>query len=171
MPTGYTFAVPTIARNLRDIRRRLELTQQELADLAGVNQNNISKWEKGRIEPTVTSLLRVARATGCTLDDFVRGIDTAYDDVVAALRAGDAPRALVTVSRPAVPSTPAAYRILEAYEESDEQGREVLMATARALRSAARRHGPKASTRGGHRGRPTSSTHSDAEAPKRREKK
>lgn len=170
MAVSYTHAVPTIGGNLRQIRRALELTQAGLSSLAGVQQSNISGWEKNQKEPTVTSLLRVARALGCTIDDLVKGVDETYDANVAAMRAGDPVRVPIVAERPG-PRSPGAHLVLDVFEESDESDREVLLATARALRSAARRRAPKASTRGGHPG-PTLGRPTEGNVdPKRRAKK
>ena len=48
------------------IRARIEkkLTQQQLADIAGVTQNTITRLESGTTNPTIGTLTRVASALG-----------------------------------------------------------------------------------------------------------
>jgi len=59
---------------LNDLRRlRVEkagLTQQQLADLAGVTRQTILSIEKGKYSPTVGLALRLARILGVTVEDL-----------------------------------------------------------------------------------------------------
>ncbi len=49
---------------IRVMRKRAGMTQAQLAERAGVNQHHISRWEKGRVEPSRANLERVADALG-----------------------------------------------------------------------------------------------------------
>ncbi len=53
-----------LARSLIEARLKLKLTQQQLADKAGVTQNTITRLESGTTNPTVATLNRVANALG-----------------------------------------------------------------------------------------------------------
>jgi transcriptional regulator with XRE-family HTH domain len=56
---------PTLAAGLiRSARHKAEMTQAELAAAAGVTQQLISAYETGRMDPTITSLMRLIAATG-----------------------------------------------------------------------------------------------------------
>ncbi len=56
---------PTLAAGLiRSARDKAEMTQAELATAAGVTQQLISAYETGRMDPTMTSLMRLIEATG-----------------------------------------------------------------------------------------------------------
>lgn len=48
------------------------LTQAQLADLAGCHQQAINMWETGRRKPGMESLLKLARALDCSIDDLIR---------------------------------------------------------------------------------------------------
>lgn len=48
------------------------LTQAQLADLAGCHQQAINMWETGRRKPGLQSLLNLARALDCSIDDLIR---------------------------------------------------------------------------------------------------
>lgn len=64
---------PEIGNNLR--RHRLAsdgMTQQELADLAGVTRQTIHSIEKGRYNPSVALALRLSRVFGVTVEDIFR---------------------------------------------------------------------------------------------------
>lgn len=65
-----------LARRLRMARAALGITQAEAADMASVSQSALSLYEKGRRDPPVTSLKRLAVAYGVTLD-WLMGITDA----------------------------------------------------------------------------------------------
>lgn len=46
------------------------LTQQELAERAGVTRQSIISIEQGRYRPSVELALRLARALGCAVEDL-----------------------------------------------------------------------------------------------------
>lgn len=56
-----------VLKSLRQTRKRLALTQQELADKAKLPRTTISKVESGRYNPTVATLNSIAVAMGKTL--------------------------------------------------------------------------------------------------------
>jgi len=51
-----------VAQRLKEARRRRGLSQGRLAELSGLSQTAISAYERGAMEPTVGSLLALARA-------------------------------------------------------------------------------------------------------------
>jgi transcriptional regulator with XRE-family HTH domain len=54
------------------LRRQRKLSQQELAELVGVNQSFISKIERGeQTNPNAETLKGLAKALGCTTDYLV----------------------------------------------------------------------------------------------------
>ena len=58
------------SRRLRQYRRDRKLTQQELADLLGVSNKSVSRWESGSY-PDVALLGPLAEALGVTVDDLL----------------------------------------------------------------------------------------------------
>src|SRR5438093_1311662 len=52
---------------LREARRRAGLTQAILAETAGKPQSTVAKIERGRRDPTLTTLLELIRAAGFDL--------------------------------------------------------------------------------------------------------
>lgn len=54
-------------------RRTKKMTQQQLADLVGVTNRAVSKWETGQGLPDVAVLPDLARALGCTVDELLAG--------------------------------------------------------------------------------------------------
>jgi transcriptional regulator with XRE-family HTH domain len=52
----------TVARNLRRLRRKHGLSQEELADRAGLNRNYVGMIEREENAPTVDALEQIAKA-------------------------------------------------------------------------------------------------------------
>lgn len=52
-------------------RKRLGLTQAEMAKILGVNQATICSWETGKYKPNVRIVQRVAEAYHTTVDDVL----------------------------------------------------------------------------------------------------
>ncbi|MCS7051989.1 MAG: helix-turn-helix domain-containing protein, partial [Thermomicrobium sp.] len=55
---------------IRERRRAAGLTQQRLAERAGVSRQALIAIEAGRLVPSVLVALRLARALGCTVEDL-----------------------------------------------------------------------------------------------------
>ena len=60
-------AAYTLAADLIELRRKLGLTQQELAARTGIAQSEISRIERGAIHPTDTTWARLATALGAEI--------------------------------------------------------------------------------------------------------
>ena len=56
------------SERLKRCRKARQLTQQELADLLGVSNKSVSRWESGGGYPDVALLAPLARALGVTVD-------------------------------------------------------------------------------------------------------
>jgi len=59
-----------LANNLKGIRNRLGLSQQQLADAAGVTRQAIGGIEASHYAPTAAVALRLAKALGCRVEDL-----------------------------------------------------------------------------------------------------
>lgn len=62
----------TIGESIRYHRKRLNLTQAELADRVGVSPQAVSKWENGVGLPDISMAVPLARALGTTTDELLR---------------------------------------------------------------------------------------------------
>jgi predicted transcriptional regulator len=74
--------LPTPA-DLRERRKRLDLTQAELADRAGVSQPLIARIEGSDVDPRLSTLRRIVEALDTVEGDIVRAGDVMNTDVVA----------------------------------------------------------------------------------------
>jgi len=61
---------PDWAEKVLERRRKLGLTQRELANAAGLTQQAVSYIERGGGVPKVTSMVRIARALGTTVESL-----------------------------------------------------------------------------------------------------
>ena len=56
---------------LKEARKAAGLTQVELSRKTGMSQQDISSIERGDRDPTASTLLKLADALGCKIDDIV----------------------------------------------------------------------------------------------------
>ena len=61
-----------VGRNVKRIRQRKGLTQEQFAEVSGFSQQYISSLEQGRRNPTVVTLYELAVALGVSHTDLVR---------------------------------------------------------------------------------------------------
>src|SRR5689334_6786687 len=59
-----------LANNLKATRTRLGLSQQQLAEAAGITRQTIGGIEAGQYAPSATVALRLAKALGCRMEDL-----------------------------------------------------------------------------------------------------
>jgi transcriptional regulator with XRE-family HTH domain len=59
-----------IAKNIRTIRTKLGMRQQQLANSLGVSRNVVMNWERGRSVPDYTALSYLSRLSGIAIGDI-----------------------------------------------------------------------------------------------------
>ncbi|MCD8378008.1 MAG: helix-turn-helix domain-containing protein [Candidatus Gastranaerophilales bacterium] len=59
----------TFGKKLQQIRKSKGLTQEKLAELAGVHEKHISKLELGTYKPSFDTLNKIVKALGLNIDD------------------------------------------------------------------------------------------------------
>ncbi len=59
------------ANGILHARLQAGLTQKELADKIGTKQTGIARWENGSSSPRVSSLEKIAKATGASLVNLI----------------------------------------------------------------------------------------------------
>ncbi len=62
-------------RRVREIRLQQELTQERLAEKAGLHPTFVSNLERGYRVPTLVTVMRVAAALEIRLGDLLDGMD------------------------------------------------------------------------------------------------
>ncbi len=63
------------SETLIDLRKEKNLSQQQLARATGLSQSAIAKLEKGRNEATASTLLRLSRFFGVSVDEMLNEVD------------------------------------------------------------------------------------------------
>ena len=58
---------------LASLRKGRDMTQQQVADILGVSNKTVSKWESGAGLPDITVLPALAELYGVTADDILAG--------------------------------------------------------------------------------------------------
>lgn len=61
----------SIATNIKRLREIFDLTQADLAEVAGVTKNAVSQWENGRAEPRMGAIERMAACSGITKSHII----------------------------------------------------------------------------------------------------
>ncbi len=85
-----------ISRMIRDARRKLRMSQKDLADKMGVKQSLISRWESGDCNYTIDTLVEIANALNLSVQ-----CPLTYDevDVITEPAQISAPNAHTVVSQ------------------------------------------------------------------------
>lgn len=68
--------------NLRRLREQAKLQSNELARAVKVKPPTMSKWEGLRKPPATATILKLAKALNCSVDDLLQGLDSEYDAVM-----------------------------------------------------------------------------------------
>lgn len=55
---------------IKNQRKKLGLTQTQLADMLGVSQSAIAMWESGKNMPRADMLQKLSRILNCSIDDL-----------------------------------------------------------------------------------------------------
>ena len=95
-----------LADNLQINRRRMGLSQEELAEKCQISRQAIAKWESGESVPTIEKLIFLADFYKVTLDELVGRKDNAalFEDFIkryvpADIKFGDDDDALPVINR------------------------------------------------------------------------
>lgn len=62
-----------LAQRIQAMRRKLGISQEELAARTGVSRQAVSKWETGQAVPEVDKLVLLSQALGTTTDYLLKG--------------------------------------------------------------------------------------------------
>jgi transcriptional regulator with XRE-family HTH domain len=66
--------IKAVGVNIADIRRKNNLTQEQLAELAGLSTNYIARVERGEIQNfSAINMLRIAAALDVSIDELAEG--------------------------------------------------------------------------------------------------
>jgi transcriptional regulator with XRE-family HTH domain len=63
------------AKNLRELRAKHKLSQEELAHKIGVSRQMVARYESGENYPELDKVITIAKALDCKIDDLVNQAD------------------------------------------------------------------------------------------------
>ena len=72
-----------IAENLKNLRKKKDWTQEEMAEMLGVSHQSVSKWERGDAYPDITLLPALANLFKVSIDAII-GMDKINADETRA---------------------------------------------------------------------------------------
>ena len=62
----------TIAKNIINLRKQHNLTQNEFAQKLNYSDNAVSRWERAEVTPSIETLLQISEIFGITLNDLLK---------------------------------------------------------------------------------------------------
>ena len=94
----------SFGENIGYYRKKLQITQEELAERLYVSRQTISRWENDSVYPDVETVIRLCEVFDCDMDTLVR----------RDARTADAERTACTPEEPTPKPTPLGKRLLDA---------------------------------------------------------
>ena len=64
----------SVGENIKNIRKKNNITQEELAEKLNVTRQAVSNWENGKSEPDIETLTNIAQIFDISIDELVDGI-------------------------------------------------------------------------------------------------
>jgi transcriptional regulator with XRE-family HTH domain len=74
-----------LGSTIRQIRRARRMTQEDLAEIAGVNVKHLGEVERGNGNPTLQFLLKIAGALGTEMNDFFVSSPAQEDEIASTV--------------------------------------------------------------------------------------
>jgi transcriptional regulator with XRE-family HTH domain len=60
--------------NLKAARDRAALTQEDVGNASGIGQAQYNRYENGRVDPSIGTVVRIARALGVTPAELLKDV-------------------------------------------------------------------------------------------------
>lgn len=99
-------------KNLKKLREQYKLSQQDLAELLGVTQQAIYKYEKTPVEPSISMLIQMSQILHTTVDYLVGNTENEEKDGDFRL-SSDEKNMIVALRTQKVQTQEAVFRIVE----------------------------------------------------------
>lgn len=93
-----------LGQRIRERRKGLEITQEDLAQALSVTPQHISAIEKDKRVPSLSFIARMSKELGVSIDYLVSGKDGIITDIIPAIKADrklklSAKKAIITLIR------------------------------------------------------------------------
>ena len=69
-----------LGRRVKTSRKALDLSQEDLADVAGLHRTYIGHLERGEVNPSLLNILKVSAALGIDAGELVSGLAATIGD-------------------------------------------------------------------------------------------
>ena len=70
-----------LANNLRNLRKKHNLTQTEFGKIFNIDRSTVSKWERDDYKPNVETLTEIAKFFKVTVDELTGVKKNSYEDL------------------------------------------------------------------------------------------
>lgn len=71
----------SIGENIKSLRKKNNITQEELAEKLSVTRQAVSNWENGKTEPDIETLTKIAQIFDTSIDELVDGIPKGINEL------------------------------------------------------------------------------------------
>ena len=72
----------SVGENIKNLRKKNNLMQQELAEKLNISHATVSSWEVGRTEPNMDMIEKMAKVFDCEKTELIDGKPSASDKKV-----------------------------------------------------------------------------------------
>lgn len=74
-----------ISKQIKDLRKQHNYTQEELAEKLNTSRQTISKWEQGISEPDLIMLMQLSQLFSVSTDYLITGSDNSIKKIIKLL--------------------------------------------------------------------------------------
>lgn len=71
-----------LAEKIQQLRKRNNLSQEQLSDKLGISRQSISKWESGQSIPEIDKIIQLSDVFGVTTDYLLKNIDCKLENTI-----------------------------------------------------------------------------------------
>ena len=66
--------------NLTELRKKKNISQEELAKALDISQGAVSAYETGRWEPSIATIKKMSSILDCTVDELLKDPENPHDN-------------------------------------------------------------------------------------------
>ena len=118
------------SENLRYLRNSRQFTQKKLASILGLSTNCVCEWEKGRSEPSISTIKKIADLFEVS-SDYLLGLEDDFGARTAASTSSHSPRSDELTQKEKA--------LLEAFKKLLPETQDFLLRTAESLSDSDRK--------------------------------
>lgn len=66
------FSLDVVASNLKELRLKKNMSQQDVADLIQINRSTYGWYEQAKVEPKISALFKIAKVFNTSVDSLLK---------------------------------------------------------------------------------------------------